>query len=99
MSAVSITWGMTSILLLALPGQVELPSGFELVEIGQSDIQIGFSRMNNCGQIVFSEDFLGEGKHDIVLYDNGVSTRITDTRSALTGSRVQFCERSDAGRA
>jgi hypothetical protein len=66
-------------LTLTPPGQVELPPGFELLEIRQSDKDIGFSRMNNCGQVVFSEDFLGKGKGDIVLYDNGTFTRITDS--------------------
>ena len=36
-------------------GQVNLPEGFEIVEIGTTDHFAGFPAINDCGQLVFAE--------------------------------------------
>jgi len=60
-------------------GQVEIPEGFEIVEIASSDYGSGFPKINNCGQIVFDlqvgRDFTTK---EIFRYDNGSLRRITE---------------------
>ena len=58
--------------------QVEIPEGFEIVEITRSDYFTGFPTINNCGQIAFDQQ-LGPEQADkeIFLYDNGKIARIT----------------------
>ena len=64
--------------LCCLPtvGQVNLPEGFEVVEIVRSDVQMNFPHINTCGQIVFQ---WGRPRDvDVFLYDNGSLVHITD---------------------
>ena len=59
--------------------QVEIPEGFEIVEITRSDYFTGFPTINNCGQIAFDQQLGPDfSSKEIFLYDNGQIRRITD---------------------
>ena len=59
--------------------QVEIPEGFEIVEINRSDYFTGPPAINACGQIVFHERLTPESSSgEIFLYDNGNLVRITE---------------------
>jgi len=58
-------------------GQVEIPEGFEIVEIWSANYNTGFPTINNCGQIAFDQHLTAEhASREIFLYDNGKITRI-----------------------
>ncbi len=77
-AARALTWSSLSVLLLAATGwaQVNLPPGFELVEIGVNDKYTGIPAINECGQIVYTKDFHADSR--LFLYDNGRITQLTD---------------------
>jgi len=59
--------------------QVEIPEGFEIVEINRSDYFRGPPDINACGQIVFDQRLTPEYlSSEIFLYDNGKLVRITE---------------------
>ena len=59
--------------------QVEIPEGFEIVEINRSDYFTGPPAINACGQIVFYQRLTPEySSSEIFLYDNGKLVRITE---------------------
>ena len=62
-------------------GQVEIPEGFEIVEFAFSDTSTWPPAINNCGQIAFGKR-LGRSQRtvEILLYDNGRITQVTDNR-------------------
>jgi len=58
--------------------QVEIPEGFEIVEITRSRYHTLFPEINNCGQIAFDQFLTPEhASREIFLYDNGRLIRIT----------------------
>ncbi len=59
--------------------QVEIPEGFEVVEIFRSERLSGYPDINDCGEIVFDSQ-MGPDQQDreIFLYDNGKLRRITE---------------------
>lgn len=56
--------------------QVNLPPGFELVEIGVNDKYTDIPALNECGQIVYTKDFHADSR--LFLYDNGRIMQLTD---------------------
>jgi len=73
--ALIVTAALCSTVVVA---QVEIPEGFEIVEITRSQHWGGTPAINNCGQIVFDQQ-LGpnSSSKEIFLYDNGHIRRIT----------------------
>lgn len=59
--------------------QVNLPRGFEVLDIAVDDEYTGRPSINNCGEIVFSKanQFIPPYDGDIWLYDNGQLTQLT----------------------
>jgi hypothetical protein len=59
--------------------EVQIPPGFEIVQITDDDDYDGPPRINNCGQIVWSkrinQDF---DQEEIFVWDNGIIVQITD---------------------
>lgn len=85
MSLVPIRNGVFALILILVPlppwtasAQVNLPPGFETIEIAVDDRFTGRPWMNNCGQIVYSkeENALPYGP-EIYLYDNGKTYQVT----------------------
>ena len=69
--------------------QVEIPEGFEIVEITRSDYFTGFPTINNCGQIAFDQQLGPEhADKEIFLYDNGRLTRITHNAVRDRGTHI-----------
>jgi len=59
-------------------GQVEIPEGFEIVEIASSDYGSGSPKINICGEVVFELQLDPDlTTQEIFLYDNGSLTRLT----------------------
>jgi len=73
--------------------QVEIPEGFEIIEFGFSDTSTWEPAINNCGQIAFGKR-LGRRQRtvEILLYDNGRITQVTDNRDRDIGVDI-----NDAG--
>lgn len=74
---------MTTLLLLlvtASPGQVEIPPGYEMIEITMGPGYIQPVRMNDCGEVVYAKRmhlYIYDNSSEIRYYDNGYHTGIT----------------------
>jgi hypothetical protein len=80
-TVVTLGVGVVCAASAALPvlAEVEIPPGFEVVQITDDDHEDTRPRMNNCGQIVFSKVIEpGADNEEIFLYDNGQLIRLTD---------------------
>ncbi len=79
MQRVTVMLLIVGLCCLPTRGQVNLPEGFEVVEVSRSDYYTGAPSMNNCGQIMYDMR-LGPnfGDREMFLYDNGRLTQITD---------------------
>ncbi len=72
-----------AVLLICAPlsrAQVNLPRGFEVLDIAVDDEYTGRPSINNCGQIVFSKanQEIPPYDGDLWFYDNGRLVQITD---------------------
>lgn len=71
-------WGFACMVVAAARAQVNLPPGFETVEIAVDERFTSPPSINNCGQIVYSkEETVPPYGPEIYLYDNGRITQIT----------------------
>lgn len=66
-------------LCAAARAEVEIPPGFEIVDVIFSEDQFNRAMMNDCGEIAFSRLLNNDPwKEEIFLYDNGSIRQITD---------------------
>lgn len=72
-AAVGFVWACAAV------GEVQIPRGFEIVQIVPTSTFIFDTQINECGQIAFIR-WTGEdwSTSEIYVYDNGAITRITD---------------------
>ena len=79
MRDVALMWLLLGWFGLPVYGQVEIPEGFEIVEIVSSEYPTGFPAINRCGQVVFDRQLERvSSSKEIFLYDNGRLERITE---------------------
>ncbi|MCC7292426.1 MAG: hypothetical protein IT449_10240 [Phycisphaerales bacterium] len=73
-------WSVVACLLTAktLLAQVNLPPGFEVVEIAENDYGSTNADINDCGQIAFGQRQDLNGHIEVFVYDNGYITQITN---------------------
>jgi len=81
-------------LLLTLCGVVlaQVPQGFEIVEIVPSPYYRGSPAVNDCGEIIYSQNAAAQGSQEVFRYDNGAVVQLSDG----TGHNV-FPHINDAG--
>jgi len=58
-------------------GQIELPEGFEIVDVVSDGDTVRVPAINNCGEIVFSQAAVEHETKEVYHYDNGRFERIT----------------------
>ncbi len=78
--SIVVICGMSGLMLVAhVRAQVEIPEGFEVVEVFRSNRLTTFPDINECGEIVFDSQMGRDQKdREIFLYDNEALRRITN---------------------
>lgn len=71
------------ILPAVVSAQVNLPPGFEVVDVAVDDNATGFVDINDCGQLAFTKQMAGDARtSEVYVYDNGIISQITHNRDA-----------------
>lgn len=79
MSRWTIVVAVCAAWIAAARAEVEIPPGFEIVDVIVTDDFIHWPAMNDCGQIAYSQRINDDGwMQEIFLYENGHIVRVTD---------------------
>jgi len=76
------------VVILGDLASAQVPQGFEIVEIAPSPYYRGSPAINNCGEIVYSQNGSLLGSGDVLLYDNGKVSLIADEPGHDTGPDI-----------